>query len=294
MTTPLREQMPQFIAALQDEICSAVEGADGQARFREDLWERPGGGGGRTRVLEDGAVFEKGGVNISVVHGELEPSLAERLGGQGRAFFAAGLSLVLHPQSPLVPTTHANFRYFEQGERAWFGGGSDLTPYYLFEEDARHFHQTLKAAADPHGPERYPVFKTWCDEYFRLPHRDESRGIGGVFFDHLAGDLAAQFAFVQDMGRAFVPSYLPLVRRRKDLPFTEAQRFWQEVRRGRYVEFNLVYDRGTLFGLETRGRIESILMSLPPRVRWVYDHRPAPGSEEARLLEVLTRPRDWV
>ncbi len=294
MTAPLSERMHRFIETLQEEICAALEAQDGSVRFREDLWQRPGGGGGRTRVLEGGDVFEKAGVNISAVHGELDEAFAKRLGGEGRQFFAAGLSLVIHPRNPLVPTTHANFRYFEQGPKAWFGGGADLTPYYLFDEDARHFHATFKSACDRHGADRYPKFKKWCDDYFFIKHRDERRGVGGIFFDHLEGDLEQEFAFVQDAGRAFVPAYLPIVERRKALPHTPEQRRWQEIRRGRYVEFNLVYDRGTIFGLETKGRIESILMSLPPHVQWVYDHHPAEGSEEARLVEVLRQPREWV
>jgi coproporphyrinogen III oxidase len=298
----LKTRMRAFVEALQDEICAELERSDGGARFREDLWERPGGGGGRTRVLEEGAVFEKAGVNVSAVHGELDEAFARRLQGEGRAFFATGISLVLHPRSPLVPAAHANFRFIVQGPRAWFGGGADLTPCYLFEEDARHFHATLKAACDLHDPTYYRRFKKACDEYFFLRHRAEARGVGGLFFEDPSsglaagrgGDLAADCAFVETCGRAFLPAYLPIVERRKGLAYGEAERAWQEIRRGRYVEFNLLYDRGTIFGLETRGRTESILMSLPPRVRWVYDHRPAPGSEEARLVEVLRAPREWV
>jgi coproporphyrinogen III oxidase len=289
----LKERMVEFIHALQDDICGALEGLDGQARFREDPWTREGGGGGRSRVLEDGAVLEKAGVNVSVVHGELEEAFSRRLQGEGRQFWAAGISLVLHPLNPHVPTVHANFRLIHQGSRVWFGGGADLTPYYLYDEDAVHFHRTLKAACDKHEPSYYPRFKAECDRYFFLRHREEARGVGGLFFENMGGDLEREFAFVQEAGRAFLPAYLPIARRRKDTPWTEAQRFWQEVRRGRYVEFNLVYDRGTIFGLETRGRTESILMSLPPRVRWRYDHHPAPGTEEARLVEVLRHPRDW-
>jgi coproporphyrinogen III oxidase len=286
-------QMRAFVESLQEEVCRALEEVDGSGRFRGDDWERPGGGGGRSRILEEGAVFEKAGVNISVVHGELSEEFARRLPGEGRSFSATGISLVLHPRSPLVPTIHANFRYLEHGSRAWFGGGSDLTPYYLFDEDAAHFHRTLKEACDRHGADRYPRFKKWCDEYFFIRHRGEARGIGGVFFDYLEGDLERELLFVQDVGRALLPAYLPIVERRRALPYTPEERSWQEIRRGRYVEFNLVYDRGTTFGLETQGRVESILMSLPPRVRWVYDHQPARGSEEARLVEVLRAPRDW-
>ena len=295
--TPLKQRFERFIHGLQDDICRALEALDGSARFREDLWQREGGGGGRTRVMEEGAVFEKAGVNTSVVYGELDEAFARRLPGQGRTFYAAGISLVLHPRSPLVPTVHANFRHIERGEgegaRRWFGGGADLTPYYLFDEDAQHFHRTLKAACDPHGEDRYPRFKKWCDDYFFLRHREETRGVGGLFFDNLVGDPEREVAFVEDVGRAFLPAYLPIAERRKGREWTAEERGWQEIRRGRYVEFNLVYDRGTTFGLETKGRVESILMSLPPRVRWVYDHHPAEGSEEARLVSVLKAPRDW-
>ncbi len=289
----IQQEFPALIRGLQLEICEALERLDGSQRFREDRWERAGGGGGQARVLEDGAVFEKAGVNTSVVFGELPEAFAKRLQGEGTVFWAGGISLVLHPRNPMVPTVHANFRFIQQGGKAWFGGGADLTPYYLFDEDAQHFHRTFQAACDRHDPAYYPRFKHTCDEYFFLRHREEARGIGGIFFENLGGSLLRERALVEDCARAFLPAYLPIVERRKDLPFTEAQRAWQEIRRGRYVEFNLVYDRGTTFGLETRGRTESILMSLPPRVRWVYDHHPAPGSEEARLVEVLRQPRNW-
>jgi coproporphyrinogen III oxidase len=289
----LKERMVEFIHGLQDDICGALERLDGKARFREDPWQRPGGGGGRSRVLEDGAVLEKGGVSTSVVFGELEEAFAKKLQGEGRTFWAGGISLVLHPRNPHVPTVHANYRFIQQGGKAWFGGGADLTPYYLYDEDAVHFHRTHKEACDPHDPTYYPRFKEACDKYFFLRHREEARGVGGIFFENLGGDLEREFDLVRDAGRAFLPAYLPIAERRKDTPVTEAQRFWQEVRRGRYVEFNLVWDRGTLFGLETKGRTESILMSLPPQVRWRYDYHPTPGSEEARLVEVLRNPRDW-
>jgi coproporphyrinogen III oxidase len=238
-------------------------------------------------------VLEKGGVSTSVVFGELEEAFARKLQGEGRTFWAGGISLVLHPRNPHVPTVHANYRFIHQGGKAWFGGGADLTPYYLYDEDAAHFHRTHKAACDKHDPSYYPRFKEACDKYFHLRHREEARGIGGIFFENLGGDLEREFALAQDAGRAFLPAYLPIAERRKDTPYTEEQRFWQEVRRGRYVEFNLVWDRGTIFGLETKGRTESILMSLPPQVRWRYDYHPTPGSEEARLVEVLRHPRDW-
>lgn len=289
----LKNEMRTFTRALQDEICSALERLEGRARFREDAWQRPGGGGGLTRVMEEGEVFEKAGVNFSAVWGELEEAFAQKLPGQGRQFFATGISLVLHPRNPFVPTTHANFRFIVQGGKAWFGGGADLTPYYLFEEDAAHFHRTLKAACDRHDPTYYARFKRECDAYFWLEHRGEARGVGGLFFEDMGGDLRREMAFVQDCGRAFLPAYLPIVERRRHTPYEERHRAWQEIRRGRYVEFNLLYDRGTAFGLETKGRVESILMSLPPRVRWVYAHEPEPNSPEAKLLEVLRSPREW-
>lgn len=294
--TAIREEMGRLVFAEQDAICAALERMDGRARFGADRWERPGGGGGVTRVLQDGAVFEKAGVSVSEVHGALDPAFARRLqGGDGAAFAAVGLSLVLHPASPLVPTVHLNVRFIQRGGVGWFGGGADLTPYYLFEEDVRHFHRTLRAACERHPPEpdAYARYKKAADAYFFLRHRGEHRGVGGIFFEDLPGPLAPQLPFVADVARAFLPAYLPIVERRRDLPFGEDQRRWQELRRGRYVEFNLVLDRGTTFGLETGGRTESILMSLPPQARWAYDHRPAPGSEEARLLEALRTPREW-
>ena len=290
----LPQRMESLVSALQDEICDALEKLDGSARFREDRWTREGGGGGRTRVLEDGAVFEKAGVNTSSVHGELEEKFASRLQGEGRTFYATGISLVLHPYNPMVPTVHANLRYIVQGSKAWFGGGTDLTPHYLFEEDVRHFHGVLKAVCDRHDSGYYARFKKACDEYFYLRHRGETRGVGGLFFENMGGDLVKELAFVEDCGHAILDAYLPIAERRRLDPYTEQQKRWQEVRRGRYVEFNLLYDRGTVFGLETRGRTESILMSLPPRVRWIYDFTPEPGSAEARLVEVLRAPREWI
>jgi coproporphyrinogen III oxidase len=290
----LREDFAAFLAALQEDICGTLEGLDGSARFGRDPWERPGGGGGLTRVLQEGAVLEKAGVGFSHVHGELPEAFARRLQGDGRAFAAVGLSLVLHPRSPMIPTTHANFRFIRQGSKGWFGGGTDLTPYYLFEEDAAHFHRTLRAACDRHDPSYYPRFKETCDRYFFLPHRGEARGVGGVFFENMGGDPARELAFVKDCARAFLPAWLPIAERRRDEPWGDRERAWQEVRRGRYVEFNLLHDRGTVFGLETGGRAESILMSLPPRVRWAYGHQPDPGSREEVLLEALRRPREWV
>ena len=289
----LRARMAALVREMQERICDALERLDGGGRFGRDPWHRAGGGGGLTRVLEGGALLEKAGVNVSEVHGTLDPALARRLGGGALDFAAAGLSLVLHPESPWVPAVHMNVRLLVQGERAWFGGGADLTPFYLFEEDAAHFHATLRAACDRQDPTWYPRFKKACDQYFFLPHRGERRGLGGLFFEDLGGDLEADLAFAGDLARAFLPAWLPLAQRRRALPWGERERVWQEIRRGRYVEFNLLHDRGTAFGLETGGRIESILMSLPPRVRWAYHHQPEPGSEEARLVEVLRSPRDW-
>ncbi len=299
MTEPLRKRASRFFASLQDEICAAIERLDGQARFREDLWQREGGGGGRTRVIERGAVFEKAGVNFSEVEGVLEETFAARMKvGDGVEFYATGISLVLHPESPMVPTIHANFRYLERGSGGWFGGGTDLTPYYPRLEDVIHFHRTLKEACDRFDPAYYPRFKKWCDEYFFIPHRGETRGVGGVFFDHLTAesegrDMESLFEFVEGVGRAFLPAYLPIVERRKSDHYTEREREFQLVRRGRYAEFNLVYDRGTQFGLETKGRTESILMSLPPLARWAYDYRPEEGTREAEAWDFF-RPRDWL
>jgi coproporphyrinogen III oxidase len=286
------ERTETYFKELQDGIVRAIEDLDGE-RFREDVWSREGGGGGRTRVLEDGNVFEKGGVNFSSVHGNLPEQFASKIPlGSGTSFFATGISLVLHPRSPMVPAVHANFRYLEKGDAQWFGGGSDLTPCYPYEEDAVHFHRTLKQACDHHDANFYPRFKKWCDEYFTLKHRGEMRGVGGIFFDYLEGDRDKNFAFVRAAGNSFVNGYLPIVHRRMKEPYGEDERQYQLYRRGRYVEFNLLYDRGTIFGLETRGRTESILMSLPPLVRWIYDFKPVPGSREEKALEFY-QPRDW-
>jgi coproporphyrinogen III oxidase len=287
-------QASAYFQALQDQICAALDVLDGQAQFHEDWWQREGGGSGRTRVLSNGGVFEKAGVNFSDVYGQMSPEFAAQIPGEGREFTATGISLVLHPRSPLVPTVHANFRYLTKGSRRWFGGGADLTPYYPYREDVVHFHRTWKRVCTRHPPPvDYVRFKKWCDEYFYLPHRGEPRGVGGIFFDNLEGDWASLFAFVRDAGDAFLDAYRPIVERRKGEPFTSGQRSFQEFRRGRYVEFNLLYDRGTMFGLKTGGRTESILMSLPPVVRWEYDYRPAPGSREAELYVEYLVPRDW-
>lgn len=300
----MKDKFFAYIQQLQDRITSKIEEIDGQATFQEDIWKRPEGGGGRTRVITNGNVFEKGGVNISGVHGELPKSMQDYFGVKDADFYACGLSLVLHPKNPMVPTVHANWRYFEMYDKdgtivdQWFGGGQDLTPYYLFEEDAVHFHSVCKKACDKHHANFYPKYKKRCDEYFWNTHRNEARGIGGLFFDYCKAEegmnMGDWYAFVTEVGNSFLESYIPIVIKRKDSDFTKFQRDWQEIRRGRYVEFNLVHDKGTLFGLKTNGRIESILMSLPPRVQWKYDHHPEEGSEEAKLLAVLKIPKDWV
>ncbi|MAZ73135.1 MAG: oxygen-dependent coproporphyrinogen oxidase [Flavobacteriaceae bacterium] len=300
----MKEKFVTYIRQLQNTITSKLEEIDGTATFKEDLWKRKEGGGGRTRVIENGAVFEKGGVNISEVHGKLPETMQQYFGVKDADFFACGLSLVLHPINPMVPTVHANWRYFEmynaEGDIVdqWFGGGQDLTPYYLFEEDARHFHTICKTACDKHNTSFYPTYKARCDEYFYNAHRGEGRGIGGLFFDYckVSDEMKMQdwYNFVTEIGDSFLEAYVPIVENRKNLSYTETQKHWQEIRRGRYVEFNLVHDKGTLFGLKTNGRIESILMSLPPKVQWVYDHQPDAGSEEEKLVKVLKNPKDWI
>jgi coproporphyrinogen III oxidase len=296
------ERVESYLLGLQNSICQALAKEDGEAGFLEDTWERPQGGGGRSRVMADGAVFEKAGVNFSHVLGASLPSSASshRPELTGRSFQAMGVSLVIHPHNPYVPTSHANVRLFV-AEKAgaepvwWFGGGFDLTPYYGNEEDCRHWHETSRAACEPFGEDVYPRFKQWCDDYFFLPHRNEPRGVGGLFFDDLnEWDFETSFAFLRAIGDAYLLAYLPIVQRRKQQPYTEHERQFQLYRRGRYVEFNLVYDRGTLFGLQSNGRTESILMSLPPLVRWDYDYQPASGSEEARLTEYYLTGRDWL
>lgn len=303
-TPPLSAQasaVEAYLRGLQDRIGAAIEAADGRARFVEDAWQRPGGGGGRTRVLKEGAVFEQAGIGFSRVHGApLPPSAtAHRPDLAGGRFVATGVSLVLHPRNPYLPTTHMNVRYFEAHQDGaapawWFGGGFDLTPFYPFDADVLHWHTVARDLCQPFGADVYPRCKRWCDEYFYLKHRHETRGVGGLFFDDLnAGGFERSFAFLQAVGDGFLDAYLPLVARRKDTPWGEREREFQLYRRGRYVEFNLVYDRGTLFGLQSGGRSESILMSLPPRLRFEYAYAPAPGSAEARL-EAYLQPRDWL
>lgn len=317
-----RSRARNLLMGLQDSICQGLRELDGEGRFQEESWQRPEGGGGRSRVMKEGRVFEQGGVNFSEVEGaQLPPSiLNQRPEAQGHRWFAVGTSMVLHPRNPWVPTVHLNYRYFEAGPVWWFGGGADLTPYYPFLEDARHFHRTLKGACDSVDCNYYKVFKPWCDEYFYLRHRQETRGVGGIFYDYqdpggvlykgsepegaaaaaaaacgpIAQDWEKLFCLASSCGQAFLPSYVPIVERRNNLAYGEAERQFQLYRRGRYVEFNLVFDRGTIFGLQTNGRTESILMSLPPLVRWEYGYTPAPGSREALLTEVFTRPQNWL
>ena len=302
MQTLTIKAVKRYFLDLQETICAGLEQADGQARFRRDDWQRPDGGGGLSRALADGAVFEKAGVNFSHVMGAALPvtASAQRPELAGRSYQALGVSLVIHPGNPYVPTAHANVRLFvaeKPGEEPvwWFGGGYDLTPYYGFAEDCQHWHRVAAAACAPYGEEIHARFKSWCDEYFYLPHRGEARGVGGLFFDDLNDwDFATSFDFVRAVGDSFLEAYLPIVERRRQTSFADRERQFQLYRRGRYVEFNLVYDRGTLFGLQSDGRVEAILMSLPPLVRWEYDYQPDPGSPEARLTEYFLQARDWV
>jgi coproporphyrinogen III oxidase len=303
--TSIKERWITYIRQLQDDICIALEIADGKGKFIEDKWERAEGGGGRTRVMANGNIFEKGGVNTSVVYGDVTEGMRSQLKIEGSTWFACGLSLVMHPANPFIPTTHANWRYFElydtegKVKDSWFGGGADLTPYYLFEEDAIHFHRSLKKANDPFGPDLYPKYKKQCDSYFANHHRNEEmRGIGGIFYDYIRPDdkmdMETLFRFQQSNGNSFVNAYIPIINNRKDFPYNAEHKYWQEIRRGRYVEFNLIHDRGTIFGLKTNGRTESILMSLPPTVRFDYNYQPAPGSEEDKLLKACLHPVDWL
>ncbi|KGG14651.1 MULTISPECIES: oxygen-dependent coproporphyrinogen oxidase [unclassified Prochlorococcus] len=316
-----REKAKTLLLGLQDEICQGLEEVDAKGKFEEESWERPEGGGGRSRVMKEGRIFEQGGVNFSEVKGEqLPPSIInQRPEAKGHKWFATGTSMVLHPRNPYIPTVHLNYRYFEAGPVWWFGGGADLTPYYPYLEDTRHFHKTHKKACDSVNPLLHKVFKPWCDEYFFLKHRNESRGVGGIFFDYQDGsnslykgqdpngvaaikakEIGHQalswedlFSLAKACGKAFLPSYIPIIEKRHEQAFSEHERNFQLYRRGRYVEFNLVWDRGTIFGLQTNGRTESILMSLPPLVRWEYGFNAAPGSREALLTEIFTKPQDW-
>lgn len=291
-----------YLLNLQDQICRALEAEEPEARFIEDLWERAEGGGGRTRVLSNGAVFEQGGVNFSHVSGFNLPAsaTAKRPELADRQFEAMGVSLVIHPRNPYVPTSHANVRFLiakKLGEPAiwWFGGGFDLTPFYPFQDDVLHWHQTARQACEPFGDDVYPRYKKWCDEYFFLKHRNETRGVGGLFFDDLnETGFAQSFAFMQSVGNHYIPAYLPIVQKRKNSPYAERERNFQLYRRGRYVEFNLVFDRGTLFGLQSGGRTESILMSMPPVAHWQYNWQPEPGSPEAELYDTYLKPQNWL
>jgi coproporphyrinogen III oxidase len=290
-----KDTITAYFQALQDDICQQLEAADGEGKFQEDHWERPGGGGGRSRAIE-GRRIEKGGVNFSAVHGELSEKASKALRIDAKGFFATGVSIVLHPHNPWVPIVHMNVRYFETDNGlSWFGGGIDLTPHYIFEEDARFFHQTLKDVCDRHDPEYYAKFKPWADEYFYIRHRKETRGIGGIFFDRQMGEKEKWFAFVREVGETFCPAYIPLLQKHQDDAFGEAEKRWQFLRRGRYVEFNLVWDAGTKFGLETDGRTESILMSLPPVANWAYNYEPEAESREAQTLGYLRdKGREWI
>ncbi len=316
-----RKKARALLIELQDTICAGLESIDGEGKFIEETWERPEGGGGRSRVMKEGKVFEQGGVNFSEVHGEeLPPSIIkQRPEAKGHKWFATGTSMVLHPRNPYIPTVHLNYRYFEAGPVWWFGGGADLTPYYPYLSDTRHFHKVLKDACDSINPKFHKVFKPWCDEYFFLKHRNESRGVGGIFFDYQDGSgklykgqnpngaasINSQaigehklsweelFSLAQACGEAFLPSYLPIIEKRQNKLFTEKERNFQLYRRGRYVEFNLVWDRGTIFGLQTNGRTESILMSLPPLARWEYGFKASLNSRERLLTDLFTKPQDW-
>ncbi len=294
-----RENISRDYQIIQDEICRGLEELDGTGKFEEEIWEREGGGGGRTRVIQNGSILEKGGVNFSAVYGKLPEPVKRSFKVDTEDFFATGVSIVIHPNHPMVPIIHMNIRYFEMNEEIrWFGGGIDLTPHYVFEEDGKFFHQQLRKVCDQYSAAFYPQFKTWADDYFFIKHRNETRGIGGIFYDRLtpAGTGLAWeqiFEFSKSVGRSFVPAYTELVNRNRNKEYTENEKNWQYQRRSRYAEFNLVYDAGTKFGLETNGRIESILMSLPPQANWVYNFKPLPGSEEEKTLNFLRKGIDW-
>lgn len=296
-----KENVRDWFIELQQSICSELEKADGQGKFITDRWERPGGGGGVSRIINNGVVIEKGGVNFSAVHGQAPEHVLKslNLSGTQAEFFATGVSIVIHPHSPMVPIIHMNVRYFEMSTgQSWFGGGIDLTPHYVVEEDARYFHQQLKTVCDQHHPSYYTDFKKWADDYFFIKHRNETRGVGGIFFDYLKEENGfskeQRFEFVKSVGSSFAPIYTHFMNKNKNLPYTEAEQQWQYLRRGRYVEFNLVWDRGTKFGLETDGRTESILMSLPPQANWTYNHQATEGSREAHTLSLLKKGIPWI
>ncbi|SMO45331.1 oxygen-dependent coproporphyrinogen oxidase [Solitalea koreensis] len=294
-----KEEITDWLRALQDDICTTLEKTDGKGMFEEEVWEREGGGGGRTRILQNGNILEKGGVNFSAVHGELPEAIQRSFKVDKTDFFATGVSIVIHPNHPLVPIIHMNVRYFEMGTgQKWFGGGIDLTPHYVNEDDARFFHQTLKNTCDQHHADYYSSFKKWADDYFFIKHREETRGVGGIFFDRLGETeqftLADRWEFVKSVGEAFAKIYVPLIEKNRTKAFTQEQKNWQYLRRSRYVEFNLVYDSGTKFGLETNGRIESILMSLPPQANWAYNYKPRAGSQEEKTLSLLKKNINWV
>jgi coproporphyrinogen III oxidase len=297
--TIFRTTVTQWFKGLQDRICRALEDTDGKATFVEDEWERPGGGGGRTRIIAGGEMLEKGGVGFSAVYGKTPEKILNALQLGEADFYATGVSIVMHPQNPMVPIIHMNVRYFEMSNGvSWFGGGIDLTPHYVDETDARYFHSCMKGTCDQHHPSFYPQFKKWADDYFFIKHRQETRGIGGIFFDRLSADgtfsLEDRFRFVQDVGESFAPVYTRFMRKNHALPFGEIEKEWQMVRRGRYVEFNLVYDKGTKFGLDTDGRTESILMSMPPQAQWHYNYFIQPGSPEDHTLQLLKKGIEWV
>ena len=298
-TAEFKHTTAEWFKGLQDRICAALEETDGKAKFEEDAWERPGGGGGRTRLIRNGNILVKGGVNFSAVHGKTPQKILDALKLDDADFFATGVSIVLHPDSPMVPICHANVRYFEMSNGVhWFGGGIDLTPHYVVPAQARWFHEQMKKACDAHHPEFYARFKPWADEYFFLKHRNETRGVGGIFFDHMSEneEMSRQqiFAFVQEVGNIFAPTYTHLMSLNAGQPFGEAERYWQKLRRSRYVEFNLLFDKGTKFGIDTNGRTESILMSMPPEAAWEYNFTPDPGTKEAETLAWLKKDIDWL
>lgn len=297
-----KHQIAEWFKGLQDEICQSLETADGKGKFIEDHWEREGGGGGRSRIFQQGQIIEKGGVGFSAVEGETPEKVIKALKIEPANFFATGVSIVLHPGNPMMPIIHMNVRYFEMSNGMyWFGGGIDLTPHYVDKADARYFHEQLKAVCDRHHPDFYPEYKKWADDYFFIKHRDETRGVGGIFFDRLNAESGEHtkskeelFAFVQDVGKAFAPIYTHFMKKNHELPFGEREQKWQQLRRGRYVEFNLVWDKGTKFGLDTNGRTESILMSMPPHADWVYNYQPEAGSKEEETLQMLKKDINWL